>query len=242
MSGVPAKFASALFVGIVAGAAWTALPQHAAQAADCLTEPKNETPQGQHWYFRIERGTGRHCWYMRGEDEKSARVDTPDPAPAEKPAPKRTEAATTRSIADAHAEIGPRARVPGRRAAAAHHPYGPTLHRQRRPERRDIPNARRSPQLPLAPDVGLRHTGKSAAGKPTAGKSAAWQTSHPRRHWWWPTDAHGRRRDAQTADVSADAASQTVPPPMLAAHRWNATPARSRNFFSSRSGRSRWPD
>ena len=118
MSGVPAKFASALFVGIVAGAAWTALPQHAAQAADCLTEPKNETPQGQHWYFRIERGTGRHCWYVRGEDEKSARVDTPDPAPVEKPAPQRTEAATTRSIADAHAEIGPRARVPGAAAAA----------------------------------------------------------------------------------------------------------------------------
>ena len=167
MSGVPAKFASALFVGIVAGAAWTALPQHAAQAADCLTEPKNETPQGQHWYFRIERGTGRHCWYVRGEDEKSARVDTPDPAPVEKPAPQRTEAATTRSIADAHAEIGPRARVPGRgrrgtvRLAQRCTGSGPR-------ERRDFQCARSywhlcPPRRTLAPILRLGHHRKPAA-------------------------------------------------------------------------------
>src|SRR5262245_18112203 len=112
MSNVPARFASALFLGVVAGAGSSALPLNTAYAADCLTEPKGETPQGKHWYYRSERGTGRQCWYLRGEDEKSARADTTSADPAEKPAPQRTEAATSRSIAEAHAEIGPRTRVP----------------------------------------------------------------------------------------------------------------------------------
>jgi hypothetical protein len=205
MSGVPAKFASALFVGIVAGAAWTALPQQAAQAADCLTEPKNETPQGQHWYFRIERGTGRHCWYTRGEDEKSARVDTPDPAPAEKVTPKRTEAATTRAISDAHAEIGPRTRVPGDAPAAA----APTVW----PAPVAAPNA--APVPNSAPALSSRWPQTSGAGTPAGQPQANQPPANP------PPETSLVAADAQATDANADAgtdaASQTLPPPMLAA-------------------------
>jgi hypothetical protein len=112
MSNLSAKFASALVLGAVAGAASTALPPSKAHAADnCLQEPRDATPQGKHWYYRIERGTGRKCWYLRGEEEQSA--DAPSAVPAEKPAPQSADAATSRSIADAHAEIPPRARMPG---------------------------------------------------------------------------------------------------------------------------------
>ncbi len=210
MSGVPAKFASALFVGMVAGTAWTALPQQAAQAADCLTEPKNETPQGQHWYFRIERGTGRHCWYMRGEDEKSARVDTPDPAPAEKVAPKRTEAATTRSISDAHAEIGPRTRVPGNAPAVD----APSVW----PAPAAVPNAAPIPNSAAAPSSRSPQTSGSGipANQPLTNQP---QANQPLANQ--PPEASLVAADAQaadaTSDVSTDAASQTVPPPMLAA-------------------------
>jgi hypothetical protein len=33
-------------------------------AADCLTEPKGDTPPGQHWYYHLDRGTDRKCWYL----------------------------------------------------------------------------------------------------------------------------------------------------------------------------------
>src|SRR6516164_7405842 len=121
MSSVPAKFAAALVFGVAAAATSTTLPVSAAPATDnCLLEPtKDALPQGQHWYYRIERGTGRKCWYTRDADDKAARAETPAPEPAEKPVPRRAEAAPTRSLADAHAEIAPRTRVANEAPAPA---------------------------------------------------------------------------------------------------------------------------
>ena len=35
---------------------------------DCLTKPNGPTPQGQHWYYRIDHANnGRQCWYLRAE-------------------------------------------------------------------------------------------------------------------------------------------------------------------------------
>ena len=63
MSNVQAKLASAFLLSVAASVGLMAGPVSGARAADgCITEPKTETPQGKHWYFRIERGTGRHCW------------------------------------------------------------------------------------------------------------------------------------------------------------------------------------
>jgi len=106
MSHVPAKIASALFVtaAIGLGAATTGLPDSTAKAADgCVTEPKGATPEGKHWYYRMEHGTGHKCWYLRVESEQSAR--------AEKPAARRQDTETEHSIADARAELSPRAAV-----------------------------------------------------------------------------------------------------------------------------------
>src|SRR5262249_36552750 len=101
MSNKNAKLASAMFVLAVAAVTLSTVFDRAARAADgCLTEPNGETPQGKHWYYRIERNTGRHCWYVRGEDDKP-RVVVPDLATA--PAPGGTE--TARAIANAHAEL-----------------------------------------------------------------------------------------------------------------------------------------
>jgi hypothetical protein len=35
-----------------------------ARAADCLAAPNVASPPGQHWYYRIDRATRRHCWYL----------------------------------------------------------------------------------------------------------------------------------------------------------------------------------
>ena len=113
MSNVQAKLASVFLLSVAANVGLAAGLSGTARAADnCITEPRTDTPQGKHWYFRIERGSGRHCWYLRGEDEGSARTPVAESAAPAKP-PSRTtgNAPATRSLADARAEYAPRARA-----------------------------------------------------------------------------------------------------------------------------------
>lgn len=104
-----AKFISALVGGIIAGAPLAAVSQNApatssaaSPAADCLASPKGAAPQGQHWYYRLERATKRQCWYLRAEGGKvtqsaQATTDTPE-----------TDAAAPQSVQNARAEyVGP---------------------------------------------------------------------------------------------------------------------------------------
>jgi hypothetical protein len=85
----------------------TATPGNAAAAEDeCLSSPKGETPQGSHWYYRIDRSSKRQCWYLRDKDEKSANTAPPKL----KPVPSKTDTAMQPSIADAHAELPPQTR------------------------------------------------------------------------------------------------------------------------------------
>jgi len=124
MSNKPVKFASAIFVALFLST--TVFVGTGRAADDCLTEPNGATPQGKHWFYRIERGSGRHCWYLRGEDEKSARAATPDSAsPAPAPPPRGMETSNPRAIADAHAEWPTRTPVgqdPGAATAPAASP------------------------------------------------------------------------------------------------------------------------
>ena len=121
MSNVKARLASAFLLSVAASVGLIA-GNGAARAADgCITEPKADTPQGKHWYYRIERGTGRHCWYLRGEDEASARTPAAEPVASAQPAPATSGNAPARSLADARAEIrakGPRRRQWQRAASA----------------------------------------------------------------------------------------------------------------------------
>ena len=76
-----AKFISALIGSIIAGAPLAAVSQNAPSApsaastentaADCLASPKGAAPQGQHWFYRVERATKRQCWYLRAEGAKA---------------------------------------------------------------------------------------------------------------------------------------------------------------------------
>jgi hypothetical protein len=120
MSHVTAKVASTLLIGVAAATVSTAVPSRIVNAADsCLTEPKGDV-QGKHWYYHIERGTGRHCWYMRGQDDTSARDDDDDKQAASDLAPPaKADPAAARTFADAHAEIAPKAASPDSTIAAA---------------------------------------------------------------------------------------------------------------------------
>jgi hypothetical protein len=35
-----------------------------AVAADCVAEPNRDAPPGQHWYYHLDHGTDRKCWYL----------------------------------------------------------------------------------------------------------------------------------------------------------------------------------
>jgi hypothetical protein len=127
MSNRTAKFVSAMFASILAGANFVAVAENVAKTEDaCLSGPKGPVPAGGHWYYRIDRTTKRHCWYLGDEKAKTAqgaRQDSPvqdssslsSSAPlslspsAANPVPPQNNPAVSRSIADAHAELPPQA-------------------------------------------------------------------------------------------------------------------------------------
>lgn len=103
-----AKFISALFASVIAGAPVATMSQNAANAPaaadDCLPGPKGATPQGQHWYYRLDHANKRQCWYLREEGERPPQATATAPA-TDKPAAQKTEAPPLRSLQDAHAEV-----------------------------------------------------------------------------------------------------------------------------------------
>jgi len=111
-----AKFASAVIASVLASTALATASHGATPAADnCLSGPKDQAPQGSHWYFRIEHPSNRHCWYLRGAHDAATQSAAPDAsaeAPASaNPAPPTTATAMPGSVANARAELpAPQAR------------------------------------------------------------------------------------------------------------------------------------
>jgi hypothetical protein len=106
MSHRAAKFASVILASFLANAALPAISYSATTSAsdDCLSGPKDQTPEGSHWFYRIERGTKRHCWYLKDASDKVSQAAPANSAPAGNPVSPGT-GTTQRSIADAHAEL-----------------------------------------------------------------------------------------------------------------------------------------
>jgi hypothetical protein len=108
---VPAIIASLLLAGVPLA---TASPA-AAQAADnCLASPKDQAPQGSHWFYRIEHPSNRHCWYLRGQHDAAAPIAAPnasaDASSSTNPAPQNPSSPNNSmtmpgSVANAHAEL-----------------------------------------------------------------------------------------------------------------------------------------
>ena len=124
MSSRAAEFASAILIGVLAGVfagAYLIIMPYGT-ADDCLAQPNGDAPQGQHWYYRIDRGTKRHCWYLKGQGEKVARAASPERAAPAKTASPKTEIAAQRPVADARAELPSRARIEDDTSAFATRP------------------------------------------------------------------------------------------------------------------------
>jgi hypothetical protein len=103
---VPALVASLLLAGVPLA---TASPA-AAQAADnCLASPKDQAPQGSHWYYRIEHPSNRHCWYLRGQHDAATPIAAPnasvDASPSANPTSPNNSMTMPGSVANARAEL-----------------------------------------------------------------------------------------------------------------------------------------
>ncbi|WP_407189903.1 hypothetical protein [Bradyrhizobium centrosematis] len=103
-----AKFVSALVGSIIAGAPLAAVSQNAptasstaSPAAECLVTPKGAAPQGQHWYYRLERTTKRQCWYLRAAGDKASQTaqTTTDASEADAAPPQAVQNARAEYIA-----------------------------------------------------------------------------------------------------------------------------------------------
>ena len=90
-----------------------------AAADECLPGPKATTPPGGHWYYRIEKGTKRKCWYLGDAGAKTkksgatapvssdtAEQDVPPPTKIA-PSPKQEAAKKPmqKTVANARAEL-----------------------------------------------------------------------------------------------------------------------------------------
>ncbi len=113
MSSRAAKFVSAVFASLLIGGSISALSASLARAADdCLAGPKkDQTPDGGHWYYRIDHATKRNCWYLGEKREKLSQTTAPKRSQSAPPAAPEADGAMQPSIADAHAELPPQPRV-----------------------------------------------------------------------------------------------------------------------------------
>jgi hypothetical protein len=99
-----------VFCSIVAGLG-TTRSRNADATEGCLAAPKDSTPQGKHWYYRIEHPSKRHCWYLGDEGRKISQASASSaPSPSEslppaKPAPRQSRESLQPAVANARAEL-----------------------------------------------------------------------------------------------------------------------------------------
>ena len=104
----------ASFVGVIAtGAAARAEPASAAPAADadCLAKPDAQSAPGNHWYYHLDRASGRRCWYQRPVSGAQGSAQNSDAGqtrsvPARAAVPPPAESAASEGAADRANDTG----------------------------------------------------------------------------------------------------------------------------------------
>jgi len=202
MASRTAKVASSIVAGILAGAPLTAPRSPANAAAECLTEAGQDAAQGQHWYYRIEHGTKRHCWYLREEGGKASQTaPSDDSAEAPKEAARNSEN-PPRSVEDARAEFP----MPQRRESAGAAPL---------PAPAPLVS---SPTLTTPPQ---------AAGAQGSAVAARWPSPETAAAPAEPPPAEEATDPAPAGDAAPDASAVAPAPPSVAVSAAPAKPSAS---------------
>jgi hypothetical protein len=198
----------ALLAGLLAAFTLT-VPVGAVQAAvECLATPNANTPDGKHWYYRIDRTTQRKCWYLGAAGHKVRAAASPEPeAPDEPVAPSLTEKSAETPMVEA---------LPGAPQANT---------RQGRAVRQQAAPSNTAPEIAAQPNVAQLNAAQQDAAPP----AVAWP--------WLPAPAapaaatvNSTEPAAPTSDVADDRTpadpSPVAPdaaPPALAAKPVQAT-------------------
>jgi hypothetical protein len=66
------------------GSAQTAKAKDQAKADECQSRPGASTPRGSHWFYRLDRQSGRRCWYLGPANQKMRQAAPTEQAPAER--------------------------------------------------------------------------------------------------------------------------------------------------------------
>jgi hypothetical protein len=226
-----AKFVAAIIASILYSASAFAAPDDAEPAeprADtCLTSPRDYTPPGTRWRYRMDRETGRRCWFLKDDEKPTAKAAeqktaeqnaAADEEPAPAPTP-RKKAAATRSISDARAEFSQAHAEPAKPSAArsAADPAAAALVAES-----SQPSAARSVNM-LAPNTAARWpaaTSTTAQTNPQANTAA-----NPPAPAAAPTEQNADARQAPA--TTPPAKPQVMPravPPMPASEKPMSTP------------------
>src|SRR5262245_59464549 len=64
----------------------------------CLSAPTATAPEGSHWYYRLDRTTGRRCWYLAAKGAKVRETISRVPLPSRKPTARATGAASSTAL------------------------------------------------------------------------------------------------------------------------------------------------
>jgi hypothetical protein len=75
-----AFLASAILVSLLSMELLSARSGQVRAAEECLTRPGTTAPQGSHWYYRVDRTTRAHCWYLGPLGTKVASESAAAPA------------------------------------------------------------------------------------------------------------------------------------------------------------------
>jgi hypothetical protein len=90
-----------------------------AVAADCLTEPNRDAPSGQHWYYHLDHGTDRKCWYLHTTVMGAAETPAME---LQSVRPQRRQAAPAPELQRRQAAPAPTAELQRRQVAAPQRP------------------------------------------------------------------------------------------------------------------------
>jgi hypothetical protein len=94
---------TSILVGAIATVTLIVAMNGVVHAADnCLSGPKGAAPKGSHWYYRIDHGTKRNCWYVRAEGGQTASANSSVTQAVPPP-----ETPLQPSVANARAEASP---------------------------------------------------------------------------------------------------------------------------------------
>jgi hypothetical protein len=93
-------FRRAAGVILLSAASSVGVSHAAAAGASCLSKPNRTSSAGSHWYYRIDRATHRHCWYLKPIGTKQAGTRS-RPAAKQEPA-----ASASASSPNANAQPG----------------------------------------------------------------------------------------------------------------------------------------